>query len=177
MLIERSELTVGGLLQMSEARHPVKEGIELSRVVHEAMGFVGAAEGIELELDLDPDPFPLEADPRQLRQLMTHLMSNASEALGRQGCITVEARRGDALDEIVVRDDGPGIAAELRDRIFEPLVTTKAKASGLGLPVCRQLVERHGGSIEAIDREGGGATFLVRLPRSDGSTRSVKKVG
>ena len=175
--IERSELTVSGLLQMSEARQPVKEAIELSRVVHEAMGFVRAAEGIELRLELDPDPFPIEADPRQLRQLMTHLMSNAAEALGRRGRITVEARRGDDFDEIVVRDDGPGIAADLRDRIFEPLVTTKARGSGLGLPVCRQLVERHGGSIEAVDREGRGATILVRLSRSGGAARSVKKVG
>jgi signal transduction histidine kinase len=163
--IRRSDTTINDLLEISQAKQPVKQDVDLAGVVRESMDYVRSSDDIELRLSIDPDPFLVEADPGQLRQLMTNLMSNSAEAMQERGRITVEAHRLDEFDEIVVQDSGPGIPAALRDRIFEPLVTTKVKGTGLGLPICRQLAERHGGSIEAVATGRSGATFRIRLPR------------
>jgi signal transduction histidine kinase len=64
-----------------------------------------------------------------------------------------------------VSDTGPGIAAAFRGRLFEPFASTKETGLGLGLVICRRIVEDHGGTIAAEDRPGGGARFTVRLPR------------
>ena len=71
------------------------------------------------------------------------------------------AHRG-AEDTIVVRDTGPGIDPAIRDRLFEPLVTTRTQGTGLGLTICRQIVERHAGRIECVD--GPGTSFRITLP-------------
>ena len=73
---------------------------------------------------------------------------------------------GDDNIEIVVRDTGPGIAADDLPRIFDVGFSTRAGSSGLGLAVCHRILEQHGGSIEAESRPGYGATFRLRLPRS-----------
>ena len=66
--------------------------------------------------------------------------------------------------EIAVIDDGPGIAPDVADKIFEPFVTTKSRGAGLGLAISRRLVEEHGGRLTAANRPTGGAEFLVTLP-------------
>jgi len=63
-----------------------------------------------------------------------------------------------------VADAGPGLPADLGDRIFEPFVSSKEAGMGLGLSICRRIVESHGGTLRAADRPGGGAVFAVRLP-------------
>ena len=77
---------------------------------------------------------------------------------------------GDDDIEIVVRDTGPGIAADDMPRIFDVGFSTRAGSSGLGLAVCHRILEQHGGSIEAESRPGYGATFRLRLPRSGTTT-------
>ena len=109
-------------------------------------------------------PFLVDADAGQLRQVLTNLMSNSAEAMQQQGQITVEAQRDDGFDVVTLTDDGPGIPESLRARVFEPLVTTKVKGTGLGLPICLQIVERHGGSIEVVGGGKQGAVLRLRLP-------------
>jgi signal transduction histidine kinase len=67
--------------------------------------------------------------------------------------------------EVAVEDTGPGVDATTRQRLFEPLITTKEKGIGLGLALVKRIAERHGGSIEYSERPGGGARFTLRLPR------------
>jgi signal transduction histidine kinase len=67
---------------------------------------------------------------------------------------------------ITFRDEGPGIPAENRESVFEPLFTTKSKGTGLGLSICRQIVDGHGGTIRAVGAAERGATFEIRLPRA-----------
>ncbi len=69
----------------------------------------------------------------------------------------------------MVEDTGPGIPPEDRDRIFELFYTTKPSGSGLGLPICRRIVEDHGGSINVADGPGGGSQFVLRLPAAPAS--------
>ncbi|KKW36846.1 MAG: Multi-sensor signal transduction histidine kinase, partial [Candidatus Giovannonibacteria bacterium GW2011_GWA2_53_7] len=78
--------------------------------------------------------------------------------------IRVRARREGRMDVLVFEDDGSGVGEEVRDRIFEPLFTTKCQGTGLGLPICRQIIERHGGTIDLLEKEGPGTAFQIRLP-------------
>jgi signal transduction histidine kinase len=111
----------------------------------------------------------VRADVDLVRQVLVGLLVNAIEAVGSGGEVTLDARPlGDAV-EIEVADCGPGVPAELRARIFEPFFTTRARATGLGLPIARQIVEAHGGRLDVGDRRGGGARFTVRLPAAAAS--------
>lgn len=99
-----------------------------------------------------------------LHRLLLNLLANAIQAMPDGGAITLAAHdRGDVV-EISVADSGPGIEDAMREELFEPFRTSKARGAGLGLAVCRKIVESCGGSITAEDAPGGGALFMVRLP-------------
>lgn len=107
----------------------------------------------------------------ELKQVMSNLISNAADAVVKDGTITVKLRCIDgaesAIIQLVVEDDGPGITAEYADRIFEPFFTTKNDVgTGLGLWVTKEILERHGGSIQLHPRGDGGhgAAFIILLP-------------
>ena len=163
--IRRSDGTIDDLLEMSQAKAPNKQVVDLAKIVRDSFEYV-RREGIDLETSFEPRPFLVDADPGQLRQVLTNVMSNSIDAMDDGGKIEVRVRREASFDVVLVKDDGSGIPSEVRARLFEPLVTTKAKGTGLGLPICRQIVERHGGTINTVDTDGKGAGFLIRLPRA-----------
>jgi len=163
--INAADRIISNLLGAARAKEPVKQALDLGRTVQEVFDRLGQTEAIRLRMSLKPDPFTVRADPDQLRQVIHNLVQNAEEAMGHRGEILVEAGGDVDGDAIVFRDTGPGVAPEVRDSLFEPLVTTKAKGIGLGLTICRHIVERHGGTIELIDRGKSGAAFRIRLPR------------
>lgn len=127
-----------------------------------------AFRGIEVSADVAPDLPSVVLSRQRLVQVLLNLLLNAADAAPREsGRVVVRASRG-AADRvrIEVEDNGPGIAAEIRDRLFEPFVTTKqvGEGTGLGLAVCRGLVEAVGGTI-ALEAGGeGGARFVIDLP-------------
>lgn len=106
---------------------------------------------------------PLHADPEQLSQVFLNLLTNAIEATGEQGTVTVSVRHED--DKVIVdfADTGPGPSAEVAARLFEPFVTGKPEGVGLGLAVARQVIQAHGGTIN-WHREGSRTIFRVTLP-------------
>jgi signal transduction histidine kinase len=117
----------------------------------------------------------VEADRSRLRQVLHNLIKNALEAHNEGGGparVSVATRavevdgESDAAVELSVRDAGPGIRADMVDRLFEPYMTGKPRGSGLGLAIVRKIVEEHGGQVAAENAEGGGAIIRVRLPRS-----------
>jgi two-component system sensor kinase FixL len=93
-----------------------------------------------------------------------NLLDNALDTGAAQ--LWVSAAQQGALVRLIVGDDGPGIPGDVRERIFEPFVSSKG-TSGLGLYLSRRIVEQHGGRMWYEPREGGGASFIVELPRSD----------
>jgi nitrogen-specific signal transduction histidine kinase len=111
-------------------------------------------------------PLYADVDPQQLEQVVANLVLNAREALADSGGSEIEVRLTSSDDSIrlTVRDDGPGIAPENLDKLFEPFFTTKRKGTGLGLPVVRQIVERHHGTVEVESHGNAGTTFVVTLP-------------
>ena len=111
--------------------------------------------GGRVEVDFPRQPLQAIADPLQVKRAVLNLIRNASQA-GRR--IWVEGRTIHGEVRIAVRDDGPGIAPELRDRIFEPFVGDKEQGAGLGLAIVKQLAEANGGRVLLADREAGGGT-------------------
>jgi len=156
---------IGNLLAIARAREPVKQSVDLGRIVKEVFDGAGRTDAMRLLMSLTPDPFIVRADADQLRQVIRNLVDNAMQAMRGRGELVVEGGRDADGDGVVFRDTGPGIAPEVRGSIFEPLITTKTKGTGLGLTICRQIVEQHGGTIELIDQDKPGAAFRVRLPR------------
>jgi signal transduction histidine kinase len=121
---------------------------------------------IKVERDYDPGLGKLTVHGAELNQVWTNLLDNAIDALGNSGHITITTRRDGDCAEIDIADDGPGIPAEIRDRVFDPFFTTKEVGSGtgLGLDTARRiLVERHHGSL-TLESQPGRTVFRARLP-------------
>lgn len=103
-------------------------------------------------------------DAEQMKQVLLNLILNSIEAMPDGGRLMISAhQRGDGL-EITVQDTGKGIDPAVRDSLFSPFVTTKARGTGLGLAIAHRLVDQHGGRITADDMIGGGAVFRIQLP-------------
>jgi two-component system, NtrC family, sensor histidine kinase HydH len=125
--------------------------------------------GIVTVTDLAPDVPKVSGDPDQLRQVLWNLISNAVQAMEHGGTLTVSARpavpeEGDGV-VFQVGDTGGGISHDVVHNIFNPFFTTKAKGTGLGLPIVHTIVENHGGTIHLDNREGKGINISVFLPR------------
>jgi signal transduction histidine kinase len=118
---------------------------------------------VELSAHLPP-AVPVRADPQRLQQVFLNVLLNAVQALPAGGRIDVELTQNDGVARIQFTDNGAGIPAAVRGRLFEPFVTSKPHGSGLGLAVARRIVEEHGGAIELIDAPGGGTRVVIALP-------------
>ena len=120
---------------------------------------------VEIQLEAAATP-PWTLDARQVKQMLLNLMKNAASATGHGGQVRLRVWADDSHLHLEVGDNGPGVPARHRARIFEPFFTTGGKDSmGLGLTICRRLVDNHGGDIEVSDLPGGGTAVRIRLPR------------
>ena len=109
-----------------------------------------------------PAPLRIEGDGNKLRQVFLNLMDNAAGASC--GQVEIRAERKNGMAVITIRDDGKGIAEADMERIFDPFFTTKKEGTGLGLPICRKIVEDHGGRIEINSSKGEGTAVTVTMP-------------
>lgn len=133
-----------------------------------ALGAVGGtSRGIACDVVM-PDELPLLMVGRvQIQQVLVNLIRNAFEALGNTGAIVVSARRNGAMIRMSVADNGPGIAPERHEEVFQPFVSSKATGMGLGLAICRTIVEAHGGRLWCEAAPGGGAAFHFTVPTAE----------
>ncbi|MBI5480367.1 MAG: HAMP domain-containing histidine kinase [Deltaproteobacteria bacterium] len=122
-----------------------------------------AARGVEVRAPAAAGP-QVECDPQKVKQALLNLVRNALEALPGGGAITIAAATRDGAAEITVRDTGPGLAPAVRERLFQPGVTTKPGGSGIGLVVARSIAAQHGGRLTLADAPGGGCVATLTLP-------------
>ncbi len=122
---------------------------------------------VEVKHDLTrPDGYLLEADPHQLSSLFSNVLDNAFQSLPeKKGIveITVMPENEHGL-HVLVKDSGSGIPKDVLDKVFEPFYTTKATGTGLGLTVCRKIVDLHGGKLNIVSVEGEGTSVTISLP-------------
>jgi len=162
--VERLRRLTEDLTDLAQDRPLAEDEVDLAAVLEEAARAAEkAAPPVKVKLEVAGGALPrVRGDPARLRQVFANLLSNAAQAQ-REGEVEVRAFAEGGAVLARVRDRGPGVPPESREKLFDPFFTTKAQGSGLGLFISRRLVERHGGSLKLLDVEGPGACFEVRL--------------
>lgn len=164
--------TIRSLLDLTAASQPSSGDLDVRDLVDDVVELLrplASRSGTELRVDAEAEDGRLHADEIQLRQALVNLVMNAVQAVAPEGggevLVGTLERGGDLV--IRVRDNGPGIPAELRERVFEPFFTTKppGEGTGLGLPTTRRIVEAQGGRLVLCEPAAGGAVFEMVLVR------------
>ena len=149
------------------ARLPAPEvaPLDLNELIREVLGLYESSSAA-ITTELADDLGPILGDATQLRQIIHNLLRNAEDALeGRDGArIVIRTQQDNRHAHLSLADNGPGFPVDLLPRIFEPYVTTKARGTGLGLPIVKKIVDEHQGSIEISNAPEGGARIDIRLP-------------
>jgi len=159
------------LLEYSRRAPLTREVTDIHQIIEESLTFTSyllTKRGITVERHFDHSLPPISIDPSQMEQVFLNLIVNAAQATPYEGKLTVSTRRvGDEV-HISFADTGCGIPAENLDKIFEPYFTTKPRGegTGLGLYVCRNILTKHGGTIEVESEVDVGTTFTIKLPFS-----------
>jgi signal transduction histidine kinase len=168
--VKRAGKTISDLLELARSRPLARHRVDARDLVAQAIPNANLPATTVVANDV-PEGLPLDADPDQLGRVLTNLLINASQAIqaaAGEGHVWIDATRDGSVTTLRVRDDGPGVPADLREQVFEALFTTKAKGSGLGLALCRRIAEAHGGAV-TLEPSESGALFLISIPdRSPG---------
>jgi two-component system NtrC family sensor kinase len=171
---DRCVRIVRNFLSLARQHAPERREVWLNQIIGEAVELLAyelRTGDVEVAVDVEPGLPRLWADPHQLHQVVVNLVANAYHALRRSPpprriSITARHDTAHACVRLEVADTGPGIPAEIRAKIFEPFFTTKptGEGTGLGLSLCRGIIEEHGGAVEVDSTPGGGARFMIELP-------------
>jgi two-component system sensor kinase FixL len=159
------------LREFVSRRESERQAEDLAELVQEAsaLALVGIKQtGVRVIFDLLEKPVDVLVDRIQVQQVLLNLVRNAIEAMSgapRRELTIATSLRDDSLVEIAIADTGPGIAAEIVERLFQPFVTTKTDGMGIGLSISRSIVEAHGGTLWVEPKPGGGSIFRLTLKR------------
>ena len=175
--VTRIEREVGHLktvvtefLDFARRSPPRLESVRLAALFDEVRELTGPGDGTQIATAA-PATLAARGDPGQLRRVLLNLARNAVTA-ARGGHVEISARAELGRVRIEVRDDGPGVPAELREKIFAPFFTTREKGTGLGLAFVREIVRDHGSDVMVRDAPGGGSVFAFDLPAAPEATPS-----
>lgn len=165
--IRRMERSVNNLLEYARPQQQELTEFIVQDVAHRVVQLIqgrAKSQRVELEIQLPPNTVRIHADLSQIQQLLLNLCLNALDAMPNGGTLklTIHHEATDLIMDVV--DTGPGIDDEVIDRLFSPFVTTKPEGVGLGLGICRQIAEAHGGTLKAENIKPSGARFRLRLP-------------
>ena len=164
---------VNDLLDAVRVRPIDARPIDLAQVARDAVARVPRMSMVALTLDLPAGVALAMGDARRLGQVVVNVVANAVQALeeGRapDPAVTVRAGRDGARATLTIDDNGPGIPEALLPRLFDPLVSTRAKGTGLGLALSRRIAESHDGTLTAENLSPRGARFTLSLPLREGA--------
>jgi len=166
--VERLNQLVTDMLQFARPRPPELMPTDLAALAREVVTMARTSDGpesnVELKVGGDASVVTM-ADGNQVRQVLWNLVRNAAQASRRGAAVEVQVWGTEADAEIAVLDRGPGVAPELRERLFDAFYSATARGTGLGLAMVKRIADAHGGRVEVRDREGGGSVFSVVIPR------------
>jgi signal transduction histidine kinase len=173
--VERMGQLVANLLQFTRRGQPQVSTLDVREEIERTLELIHyhlRNRHIAVVCQFAPDTPMVQADRQQLRQLFLNLFTNASDAMPQGGTLTLQVRTdppGQQI-EIAIADTGMGIAAEDLPRVMEPFFTTKpeGRGTGLGLPICRRIVQEHQGTLYIVSTVYEGTTVLVTLPTQHG---------
>jgi signal transduction histidine kinase len=167
--VDRLDGTVTQLLQFSRADHSARESVDIGLLLQETVALFSAQaeqQAVRLECRIDARLPRVVASPNALRQVFANLIQNALQAMTEGGSLHVladwDAKR--SCIQIEFNDSGPGIAEADRGHVFEPFFTTRANGTGLGLALCREIIDQQNGSIQYRPNRSRGASFLITFP-------------
>ncbi len=175
----RASRLVQDLLAFGAQRRGTLQLISINDLVKEVAALLGdqfKRDGIRIAYSLTAGLKPVRGERTALQEVLVNLLMNARDATNGNGTVTLETgwERGQpARVRLSVADDGPGIAPEAMGRLFQLFYTSKPDGTGLGLWLCRRIVQEHGGSIAAQSQPGGGARFVVVLPAAQDDREGV----
>jgi signal transduction histidine kinase len=183
-IIKEAKMANAIVLEVLDFVRPIRLQVERMSVGDVIRDAISLAEGHATRGNVNvkvavPEALSIQGDPHQVRQVFTNLLINAFEAMNGRGMIRIDATElpeeeplpgGEVLAgpmiQVDVADDGPGVPADVVDRIFSPFFTTKPQGTGLGLAIVRKIVNAHDGRIDMNAPAGGGTQFRVTLPVS-----------
>ena len=153
------------LLVFARPPKPKRAPTEMVPLLGATAGLLKADEGAQhVEVEIGGNAPPVSADGEMLKMVFHNLLINGAHAMQGRGTIRVQVSAADHTCTITIRDTGPGIPAEMRDKIFIPFFTTKRRGTGLGLPTAKRFIEAHDGRIAVDCPPSGGTTVTVQLP-------------
>jgi signal transduction histidine kinase len=170
--VHTSDQIISNLLEMTRAKQPTFETVNLADIAAEIWQHLPQRDNVRCRWIVHPEPFLCHADAAQLRQVLSNLLTNAVQALKGTGEIVMHGQRDETWDIITIQDDGPGVPPGVRDRLFEPLFSTKTQGTGLGLTICRQILEKHRGTLTLVESPRGAA-FRITLPRQRADSKEA----
>ena len=160
--VQRSNKTITDLLELARSRPLVRRAVAADGLVAHAVAAASLPAGVDVQVS-GAAGASLDADFDQMSRVLSNLLVNAGQAMNGKGRVWIDVRRDGARTVIQIRDEGPGVPADLRARVFEALFTTKAKGTGLGLALCRRIVDAHGGAL-TLEPSESGAVFQIAIP-------------
>jgi C4-dicarboxylate-specific signal transduction histidine kinase len=169
--IRRMERSLESFLEYARPRPPRRAACNLHDIIQRTLALIeGRAnrQHVQREFHRPETTLTVEADCDQLQQLLVNLMLNALDAMPHGGMLQIEVAVAAGQVKLSVCDTGPGIAAEILPKLFQPFVTSKEAGLGLGLVVSQRIAEEHGGTLHGLNRPGGGASFVLSLPLEGG---------
>jgi PAS domain S-box-containing protein len=162
--ISTADRIISNMMQMTKMKEPQKEECMLEELIEYASGSHYKYLNIEIKTKILNGKGELFCDRVQIMQVFRNLLENADQSIETTTKVKIQYERKSNYTELIFSDNGPGISEDVKQTIFEPLITTKAKGTGLGLTICKQIIEKHGGHIELIDKKNAGACFKIELP-------------
>jgi len=158
-----SDAIVRDLTDYSSTIQLTLEEATPKRVVAATLGAVHVPQNIAVQDSTEDHPF-LSVDLNRIHRVFVNLIVNALDAMPQGGTLTIRSKQSNGCAEIELSDTGAGMTEEVMENLWKPLHTTKAKGMGLGLAICKRIVEAHGGTISVKSRVGEGTTATVRIP-------------
>jgi len=167
--LERIRKVVHNMLGYARRMEPRLESVDINETLNQTIDLLenyARINNIDIQTDLSSDLPIIASDRAQLQQVFLNLISNAVDAISKDGLVEIASRRTDSYIVVTISDDGPGIPKDQQRKVFDPFFTTKKteKGTGLGLWVSYNIIEKMGGTITLKSEKGEGSTFAVQIP-------------